>query len=633
MPTPRLLTFRSPISGISSRRFWTLAFFAVFLIQILARYGVLTIPPYEDQAAGVWVEAEFLADSDFDYYRLRYEEKNYMDGGGVRSYMISVIPTLLALLFHSGLTAHAAIVVAHLFVFACAAWIVVAVLIMLSDTLPFPAACLVAAAMWTTPALLGQIDQVGMDVAMIAAGLVSTLLVLRQRFVLAGVASTLAFFVKGSASLFTLATIAYLLLLLVIGWTDTSPAFRRRCGWGLIANVVAFVVQRLCAIWADDPVLSLQGMIGPEMLALPRMLLWCWDLTVLLVVTAAITVALMGAALVRIRATQPPGVGHWASLRSTAWQWIREQPIAVYGWILVGGLCLSIHLFVFFPRYFAPGIVCLYLIMGELIHRMGRLRRLAYWSLVVVVIFNLVNRDGKLYFSSTRLGEDEFAIWTMWHPRMCVLTERSLEYIEPFDGELRALRFLATEYWDHPLFLEKLYEHYLVRPRLGIVDFPLPHVCSVEDFGASVDSFMKYMSPVIEGTSTNAPIFLWSGKSRTRIPPPTAKHCEILFADDGVEPLLVYRLRPETLPRTREELLEWYLDQTWDTSWIAMRALERSGYLESHGRRERAIRELRLAVEIGPSDHGILTPLVRSRLAELEKSESHSPEPSSSTNP
>ena len=79
--------------------------YALFAVGLFAAYaataaylGILSLPPYEDQAAGLWAEATYLIETDFDYQRLRTEEPQFVDGvGGRRSYLINLQPTLVAL--------------------------------------------------------------------------------------------------------------------------------------------------------------------------------------------------------------------------------------------------------------------------------------------------------------------------------------------------------------------------------------------------------------------------------------------------------------------------------------------------------------------------------------------------------
>jgi hypothetical protein len=58
-------------------------FVVVFLIALVAisvaRWDVLHSPPWQDQATGLWTEADFLAETRFDFWRLRYQENHYFD--------------------------------------------------------------------------------------------------------------------------------------------------------------------------------------------------------------------------------------------------------------------------------------------------------------------------------------------------------------------------------------------------------------------------------------------------------------------------------------------------------------------------------------------------------------------------
>jgi hypothetical protein len=64
------------------RRFrWLGGSLTLLAALAVARWDIIDSPPYYDFALGLFTEANYLVETDFDYYRLRYFEKVGNDGG------------------------------------------------------------------------------------------------------------------------------------------------------------------------------------------------------------------------------------------------------------------------------------------------------------------------------------------------------------------------------------------------------------------------------------------------------------------------------------------------------------------------------------------------------------------------
>lgn len=105
-----------------------LSFLAVIFALVLALHcDVLTVPPAIEQARGLWLQAAYLADSDFDFAGLQNEPAS----GEVSAYNYQAwktsLPTLLALLMKALPTTQSVIVAYRSLTFLGAALIAVLV--------------------------------------------------------------------------------------------------------------------------------------------------------------------------------------------------------------------------------------------------------------------------------------------------------------------------------------------------------------------------------------------------------------------------------------------------------------------------------------------------------------------------
>ncbi|MFO0946054.1 MAG: hypothetical protein U1D30_08920 [Planctomycetota bacterium] len=571
-----------------NRRLLILIWLIVLASLCMFRGEPLTSPPYEDHALGIWNEANFLATHNFDYLRLRYSEKNILEGGGVRSYMISVLPTLLALLIVVSPAPIIPIIVFHIVVYASASLIFTLMFAILYERTGGVVAMLASLATLTTPLYLVQTQMIGMEIIMTAAGFVGFVLLTRGRPVTAALFFLFAFFVKASGQIFTLAAIVFYFLQL-LGMRPSGALFTRAKGrLGLIANSLALLLEIAAGLWADDPAIRLSDLNWPSMLRFPQVMLWAPDVAAIFSLSLLLAPIAFLAWQVRHLAPRFKRANPLAIRRAILGQLVEEQAPVVFAFIFLSGLTLALNLYVVFPRYVVPGIPFVYILLSLAATLLSVPRAPLAALLALIVSVNLINHDGKWYPSANAIARDEFAYWTWWHPRMGVLTERSEEYIQDHDSIVRMMGFLENNYLSHPIITEQLlFDFYLLNPVCGYVLTPFPHVLPLNNFEKAINDFKQTMTPIIAGQSDNFPVYIWSGKSRTLIPPP-GPYTEILFQDNHPTlPYVLYRFKPEALPKDLAALEEWYLDHTWGPQWQAMRVMEQQSYLKATGRSDR----------------------------------------------
>lgn len=573
---------------------WLLAWLVVLAALAAWHAPIITSLPYEDQSIALWTEANFLVETGFDFYRLRYHENHFMaPEPGARSYVISVLPSIVALLMIVCPNIETLVVVTHLLTLACTS---VIVLLMYAAARPWAGrtgSVLICLMLLTTPLFDVQVQMVGMDLPLAAFALLAATLLWRHHFVWAAVASMGAFFMKATGGLITMTGLVYLLGLLLLGPVARDAAFRRKCLGGLAAHGLALVVQTLLVSIGDESVAMRKLIPWPWILRLPYALMWSPDVGAILLVSITLVGILVVVWLgrswrARSISTSLPSTREYLFSQL---ELHRQQFIC---WTFLGGMLVANWLYIFIPRYFTSAMPFLALAFGSLLLEQLRLRRAGYAVLGGVVVLNLINLDGKLYPEIYALGAPVFDEVPMLHPRSCAFTERSREYLPEHEANIRAMQILDARYPDVPVLVAIPQRYYLMKPRLGYVEAPHP-VLQAETFGKAIRNFCDAMVAAEHGAPE--PILYWMGRTRATLPPPEPGD-EIIY-DDGLDPpLVVFRKHfDEPRPQGKAAWEEWYLDKTWPGSWPVDTGFSRSMFLVETGRIDRAIEELSHTIE------------------------------------
>ncbi|MGD9648208.1 MAG: hypothetical protein AB7U73_21030, partial [Pirellulales bacterium] len=364
-------------------------------VLVACHWHILSLPPYEDQAVGLWNEADFLVESGFDYYRLRYVENHYMDAeSGPRSYMISVLPTVVALLMKYSPSIAAAITVAHLLTLACTSAIAV-LLYQIARPWSGPRGAAHLALAWlSTPLVYSQEQMVGMVFPLSLAALATAHAVWRERFVAAAGLAMVAFLMKATGMLLTFSTLGYLSVLLIVAGTSTPGTHDRRYLAGWLANLSALMCQVLLVRVGDTTVALRRQINWPDALMLPHALDWCPDLVLLLVVALLLTI------VVWIR---PPGPkieqtkDYWRSRRQQLADCLRGQADLIYCWLVVLGMIAASSQYIFIPRYFTCATPFLLLALAIVLFGRLQAKKTGLAAFALLALVNVANRNGDFF--------------------------------------------------------------------------------------------------------------------------------------------------------------------------------------------------------------------------------------------
>jgi len=571
---------------------------AVFFALLTWRFPYLTRPPYED-LAWLWQEANFLAEHNFDYYQLwTVEPRADQVIGGGRSYLISIVPTFLAALMKLCRTSEQVFIVYHLIYLACGASVFTIVWSVLRRACGDLVAWLAALAMLLTPAFSVRLEQIGMDLPMATAALISAVFIWRGRYQWAAALSLLAFLIKPTGAIMTAANLG-LLVLFLFADPDTRP--RRKVWLGLVSHAVTLGVE-VGLILISGMMTIDRRWSPPSHVSVPRLRsapYWVPDVMVVFAVATVVTLIAATVWFFARRRDQTQNPPHALALLG---QYASQQPIAALSWLVMLGSLLAMTKVLFMPRYLTLSIPFLYLALATLLA--GQLSKrgvgAALFSLIIVV--NVTNAHGRLYPSLVDVHGPEFERINLFSPRASIALERSFEYRSDHEATIESHRLLEAAYPDAAIFTEDTYYVYLTLPRLGYVDRPLT-AYRISDYPAALEKYLELSGPDVE----SQPIFLVGGLSGFLVEGPETA-AEILYHDQAEIPLIAFRQNwSDGLPdrATRER---WYFEHLCPSRRLGQRgaALAAAEARLSRGDVDAARISIALGLEKFPNDRELL---------------------------
>ena len=556
---------------------------------------VLRLPPFQDQAVGWWTEADYLATSNFDYRRLLYEENHFMDSDpGPRSYLISVLPTALALGMLWVPETETLIVVVRVVTFLLGSLLLVGLWhCMTAIGTPRGLGVLYCAALATTPLFIVQLDLMGMDVPLTLAMLAGAVLLWSGRWQAAAVMSFAAFALKATGQLLTLAGITYLVLRLSLGWHSTGTRERRREWQGLLSHLAVLLVQSALIYLGDTSVEYLSAGDWPEnLLTFNALRTNTPDIAVLL----AVALLLTALEVIRSLNAAPSAASLGSRVLAGARQFLFDNPPLVVSWILVAGLFASSLQYIYTPRYVFCVMPFLYILLARPWLGSTALRCLGTAAaLVLLIAANLANQEGRFCTDlTTARGTEVFACIPGLTPRSCAYLERSREYLRDHRSNIAAFELLDRQYADHPIFVASPNVFIVSRPRLGHVTRKL-EVFDASLWTKALKGFEEVMLRPAPPGGRKDPIFVWFGHARVTLPP-REQGDEVIYDDSQTNPdtpLIMYlKHLPDDVPRTARAIEDWYIAHTWSPEFLIARVRERPDYLVETDRLVRALLEL-----------------------------------------
>ena len=430
---------------------WGLGTVLVFAGLMAWNAECMWLPPYEDQAVGLWTEAAFLDETGFDYYRLRYAEPHFMDENpGARSYMISIVPTLLAMLMRASPNVQTTIFAAHAITMACASAIAVIVFGVLKDRIGVVGAGLTSVALLATPAFRTQIQMVGLDIPLTLFCLLTALAVWRERYFWAAAFSFVAFLVKATGALLTMATLVYLLARLAWRTPGNNHQPLRTLVLAIVVHLVLLALQTAIVLIGDESVAIFDAIEWPRVFSLPYLVYWAPDLVVVFVAATILSLASLATAVSHIATARE---NRMTALRTALGHSWHNDRVVWYSWIVCLGMVSSSSLLIWIPRYLTCAIPFLYFILATQSFSIWPGRRAAIVCFIFLIAFQLANARGRFLKPIADVDRDFFRSSAYLHPRSCPFTERSLEYQQDQASIRAAITLLEREATGVPVLI------------------------------------------------------------------------------------------------------------------------------------------------------------------------------------
>ncbi len=575
----------------TSRWSWWVAWLVLTFALALWRNAVIDSPPYWDFGQGLWTEANFLAETNFDYLRLWHEERRHWEGGA-DCYRTSILPTVVALLMRVAPPPFAQVAY-HLFTFACTSGILLLVFAMLYPRGGVIAATIACLALLSTPLFGVQVDMLGMEIPTTLFALLALRWVLHEHFALAAISGTFAFLMKATGLLVTATTVTYLIGFLLLFWRHSNSAIRKRYSLGLLFNVLAFAFQAALVLWGGhiENQLAPTHRAGGPNLQFVRYL--CPDLSLLAMVTVLVVII----ALISIwrHPDRETDGGFLQNCLSFARHVYRQQPLVLYSAILTVAVLYAVSRIIFLPRYLVLLVPFMYLTAGSILFELRRPRQITVAFLTVVILANLANSYGRFFPPIEMMLANEFGADPKLLARSGAFLERSWEYERDHLSNIRACKKIERLCQEDVVFAPTPLLHYLCFPRLGYVEQPL-HGYAVNEFTRFVDRFKDVMLHAPVDRPTN-PVFVWVGNTFSQVSArfrlePSSEGDKVLYDDQQPSPLVVYRRPLDREVGDDLELESWYLSRMWPTAPPLSRAIYRANYYLATDRMDEAQAEI-----------------------------------------
>jgi hypothetical protein len=412
----------------------------------LAFRSAMRLPPTFDLARGLWLEAAYLADTNFNYARLMEEEPGN-DAGAARNYVYTLAPGFIALLMRATSSPVEAVVAYRIASLLAAAAAAALVYRTLRTWLAAPVAALFAAWFLTTPVFLAQAAIVGFEapLALAAAAVLSLLAAGRRLGALGAVAVGVAW--KLTALVMA---VAYVAALCGRAAADRRLPSRRRWPWAVLGGcLVAGPVARALLLPYPHHQNPLQT------LGFKSLWVTCPD-----VLSVAVLVATAGAALA-VQAAKRGAMRGRSEFSIVDLDRATVLCFSLAHVLLTASFC---RLFGYLPRYLASAAPSFVVLAGGLIALHPRGGRLAVPVLSLLLGINLANLHGR-WLPKIDLPGEAARVLSPWH-------ERSLEWTGILRTNAKSLSDVCTKHPDALVVAPVGVGHALATPRLGFVLSP-----------------------------------------------------------------------------------------------------------------------------------------------------------------
>lgn len=514
---------------------WLVGLFGVFVFLLAWKARQLDSPPYNEYVEAIWTEAVFLAETDFDYRRLFFEESQ-IEAGGVRSYSVCIMPSMMAVLIRS-FSPRVSIILYHLFVLACASLVITWTYSRLRRHVPPVWALGATAGTFTIPLFNTQLEMLGLELPVTVGVLLVARFIDARRWVPAALASGLCFFLKPSAAPIIPATFAYMVLVLAVRRRPFRTADRSLYAGLITSAIVAFGVALAIRFGTRGA-----HIVASEWWTAPLVTVFFWFLM------SPYFFILIPILAIRALAIYFPNTKARRGPIRTPIRWLRRargafrvgsarRPDLVFAWLFTVFLLGASLLFLFTARYLVAALPMTAVILADaIVPRRGR-ATFGVVILALLLVHNVTGAGGALLLP---LFPHDVRTWSF--------PERSLEYRSDHASTIAAARYLETAHTGEPVLVGKLFTHILSSPAFGFVSAP-PIGYTVMDH-YSLGRFRNLLHLLEDRPPSILIVSATTGEYRFPEPGPAD---EILYHDNLTPPLVIYRKRfPPEEPAAHE---------------------------------------------------------------------------------
>ena len=542
---------------------------AVFVALLAARREVVFDPPYQDQIYA-WDEALFLAETNFNYYRLRFDEaSSYGDRYARRSYMISFLPSTWAIFVKVTPSPRAAFACAHLLSLLSAALAANVIRRLSADIVGQSVAILAACAFITMPSVLFQIDMIGLYMPFTALMLASMEAQSRQKYRLAAWLGLASFLAKPmglvvSAVLFAVNAAAAL---------KRTDRVHRPWRWhGVTLSAALLVVEVLLLLLGGSP--SHSRFVSPLLTWLNYGYLFrlCPDIPVICLVGWLVHALARRKVRPALFAT-PHAMVHplelFARLRSP--------------WLLLGLFLLATYPMPALPRYFVPLLALATVLLTSGLSALGINRALLASALLCWCAANIANSHGRFYVEPNQAFREKLSVLPIFDGSHCLFTERSLAYRGDHLRVVEAFRKIAEQFATFHLLAPEPYNRVTSSIEMGYVSRPM---CSSVYDPMNIDLVQN------EARQAHELLFMWCRESR--LLQPLAGIDRLALENQEDEDFRFYHVFLPEQPTDSRAIAAWQLRRLTGSDWKVYRTAARCECLLKLGDRRGAAREVDL---------------------------------------
>ena len=554
---------------------WTIVFVAVFISLLVWRHAYLDSPPYWDAATGLWTEASFLADTNFDLAGL----KSAKSETAISSDDSIVAAAFLALLMQAA-PSHA-IVVSHVVVFFSAAAIVVLVMSSLQPRVGWFSAILMGFIVLFAPLFSAQVEQIGTPLVMTGLVLLALRLLVRGRWFTSSLVMLAAVQINTAAMPAILGILIYLAFQLRNLTNQAAKPFLGFC--------TLLVVTILLNWWSpptatqESPTRYAIAMGGWDYVAR----FWAPDVALSMLLSLAV-----GLLLFREHGESTPENATSYSLAFARLSWCVLVASVVWG---------AFHELM--PPDLTLSVALMAIVFGAAALASGPLKVPATVLAVGLLVFQISNQHGRFYPDPAILHGPEFA-------RTGSALLRSLEYRVDHRANIEAVKSLVERGNGRPVISGAPLTHFLSIPRLGYVEKPVqgyslqPMVQASPNMALVNSALVAWPDDPIYLLSANpyfydSPAVLLTG--------PT-ENDTIIYRDGETAPLIAYHPMKH---ESTEETLSWVLDRFSLYASVYHRALSRAIIYEHRGELDKALGILEEELNLSPANSEVRVALAK----------------------